>query len=134
MQFVRTEPGGGVARASGGLPDSAPAAEIAIVATPHDAQARASWVRFVTVGPAGLREQALAEVPHAPGAVVRGDVLGAERAAVVVADEDGPVDPDFSASLFRVDAHGARRLARDVFHATRPLASDDGQVYVERGA
>jgi hypothetical protein len=70
----------------------------------------------------------LGTVRHARGAVVRGDVLGA--GAVVVADEDGG---DYGAALWRVDARSARVLARGVYHASRPLVSRDGRVYVERG-
>jgi hypothetical protein len=73
-------------------------------------------------------------IAHAPGAVVRGDLLRQGRAAAVVADDEGG-HTDFASTLGLVDAAArtARPLARGVYHASRPLASVDGHVYVERG-
>jgi hypothetical protein len=114
-------------------PQVAPAT-IAIAATPHDSDARASDVRVLTVDASGVREQAIARVAHAPTAVVRGDVLRGAAGAIVAADEEGARDRDWGAALWRVDASGARVIARGLYHASRPLASIDGAVYVERGA
>ena len=102
---------------------------LVVVATPHDERARQSEVR--SVGPDGVGTP-LGAVQHAPGAVVRGDLLGA--LPVVVADEDGAADRDFGAALFAIERQGVRRLVAGVGHARRPLASVDGLVYVERGA
>jgi hypothetical protein len=75
----------------------------------------------------------IAGVPHAPDAVVRSDVLRS-GAVVVVADREGPPS-DWSSSLHRVDPSGKiALLATGLYHASRPLASVDGAVYVERGA
>jgi len=123
------------APAAANPPPQLPTVEIAIVATPHDAAARASDVRFVAIDSLGVRETTLATLPHAPGAVVRGDVArDGARAVVVAADEEGARDRDWGAALWRVDASGVRLLARGVYHASRPLASIDGRVYVQRGA
>jgi hypothetical protein len=102
---------------------------LVVVATPHDERARRSEVRLV--GPDGAATP-IGAVLHAPGAVVRGDLLGV--LPVVVADEEGAADRDFGAALFAVERQGARRLVAGVGHARRPLASDGGLVYVERGA
>lgn len=116
-------------------PPSLPSVEVAIVATPHVADARTSDVRKVTIDAAGAHDTTLATIPHAPGAVVRGDVLRDGAFAVVVAaDEESARDRDWGSALWRVDANGARFVARGVYHASRPLASVDGNVYVQRGA
>lgn len=124
------------ARAAGPLERAA----LAVVATAHDPEARTSAVRVVELG--GGAERALGAVPHARGAVVRGDVVRggalAGRAVVVAADDEGAPDPDWGATLWLLldDAHVAAPspLARGLLHASRPLASRDGLVYVERGA
>jgi hypothetical protein len=104
--------------------------ERAVLATPRDPFATLSVVRLEASG------TVLAEIPHAPGAVIRGDVLRSAkaRAFVLAADEAGAVDRDWGSALWRVDASGVRRIARGLYHASRPLASVDGRVYVERGA
>lgn len=102
---------------------------LVVLATPHDERAQRSEVRVV--GPDGA-STLLGAVAHAPGAVVRGDLVGA--LPVVVADEEGAADRDFGAALFVVGPQGVRRLVGGVGHARRPLAGADGLVYVERGA
>ncbi len=117
-----------------GAPAPGAAGPVALVATPAREDATASEVRVVQAGAGGApaREVLRVAIAHARGAVLRGDVL-ASGAVVVVADEAGAPDPDWGAALHRVDARGARVLARGVYHASRPLASTDGRVYVERG-
>ena len=79
-------------------------------------------------------EAAIAHVPQARGAVVRGDVLPGGRSAVVAADGEGP-SSDWRSSLYRVDDSGKiALLAIGLYHASRPLASTDSAIYVERGA
>ncbi len=124
---------------------SAPAAAargpgpVALLATPAHADAERSEVRVVedvpgASGVASVREVLRVTVPHARGAVVRGDVLAGGRGVVLVADEAGAADADWGAALHLVDARGDRILVRGLYHASRPLASADGSVYVERGA
>jgi hypothetical protein len=109
------------------------AADLVVVATPHEIHPTESEIRGVHLDAAGARARVWAKISHAPDAVVRGDVLSGGRAAVVVADAAGERG-DFGAELLRVADDGAvRRLARGVLHASRPLASADGRVYVERG-
>lgn len=112
-----------------GASASPPAPRIIVIATAHDADARMSEVRWVELLPAP-RTVRTVSIPHARGAVVRGDHLG--DVAFVVADDDG--DPEYGSTLYRVDASGPSRLATNIVHASRPLASPDGFVYVERGS
>ncbi len=81
-----------------------------------------------------VSEALIAGVPHAREAVVRGDVLAGGRSVVIVADAEGRPS-DWSSSLHRVDDSGKIAfLATGLYHASRPLASADGAIYVERGA
>jgi hypothetical protein len=118
-------------------PSAAPVT-LAIVATPYGVESRASEVRFVTLGSTTSPEDESVTIAHAPGAVVRGDVLpGTPRSVVIVADAEGG-RTDFASTLWRVDAsvpstRSARALAHGVYHASRPLGSIDGQIYAERG-
>jgi hypothetical protein len=78
--------------------------------------------------------ETIARVPQSRQAVVRGDVLAGGRSVVIVADSEG-APSDWNASLHRVDESGKiALLASGLYHASRPLASVDGAVYVERGA
>jgi hypothetical protein len=86
-----------------------------------------------------VSEAAIAGVPRARDAVVRGDVLPGGHSVVVVADSENRPPAtgasDWSSSLHRVDDSGKiALLATGLYHASRPLASADGAVYVERGA
>jgi hypothetical protein len=67
------------------------------------------------------------------GAVIRADVLRGGEAVVVVSDPEGARIRDWGSVLLRVGGGQTRVLARGVYHASRPLASVDGLVYVERG-
>jgi hypothetical protein len=107
---------------------------VAITATVPGAATPKVEVRVVRVDERATSSEvrapfATATIRHAPGAVIRGDVFG--TAAFVVADES---DGDYGAALWRVDRRGATVLARGIYHASRPLASRDGRVYVERGS
>ncbi len=107
--------------------------QLAVIATPHDADATSSEVRVISLDTGASRT--LAALHHPSGAVVRGDTRSG--VVFVVSDEDGPGDRSWGAALYRVDGRvdgaGARRLVGGVGHARRPLASVDGWVYVERG-
>ncbi|MEO6420535.1 MAG: hypothetical protein ABIP39_14050 [Polyangiaceae bacterium] len=92
-----------------------------------------------TAGKASTVSEALiARVPQGREAVVRGDVLAGGRSVVIVADGEGAQaagPSDWNSSLHRVDESGKIAfLASGLYHASRPLASVDGAVYVERGA
>jgi hypothetical protein len=122
--------------ASARPPAALPRTEIAIVATAHDGDARESDVRIVGIDAKGPHETRLATIAHARGAVLRGDVVRGARAFVVAADDERDRGlGDFGSTLWRVDAAASRatELARGLYHASRPLASNDGAIYVERG-
>jgi hypothetical protein len=75
-----------------------------------------------------------ATLHHAPGAIVRGQVLVGTRAVVVVADMLVLRDPSWGASLTRLEpAHPALTLVDRVYHASRPLVTTAGRVFVLRG-
>ena len=120
--------------AASARPVRLPTAEIAVIATPHDPTATASDVRLVTIDDTGTHDARMATLVHAPGAVLRGDVLRGTRAVVIAADvEETGRASDWTSALYRVDTGAARVLARGLYHASRPLASIDGRVYVQRG-
>jgi hypothetical protein len=112
----------GAARAGGG------SSRVSVV-TLRGAETRASDVR--------VDGAVVGTVLHAPlgqGAVIRADALRDRRAAVVVLDEDRGRIRDWGGALVRVGEGATRLLAHGVYHASRPLASVDGLVYIERGA
>jgi hypothetical protein len=79
----------------------------------------------------------VARLQHRAGAAVRAVTGkgGAEATSVfVVADTEPDGDPSFAASLFRLrPGEEPKRLADRVIHASRPVASADGEVVVARG-
>jgi hypothetical protein len=76
----------------------------------------------------------VASFPHLPGAVVRGAVLPAAGAVLATADTAATRDASFNASLFRVDPrHGSTLLCDRIVHASRPLVTPAGRVFVARG-
>jgi len=75
-----------------------------------------------------------ATLRHAPGAIVRGQVLIGTRTVMVVADTLEQRDPSWAASLARLDAaRPAAMLVDRVYHASRPLVTSAGRVFVLRG-
>lgn len=102
-----------------------------VLATPHDAAATTTEVRRIELHADGVKTTTLATIPHPPQAVVRGDARGGTIA--VVADGSRATDHDWGATLYRVGASGASAVIDGVGHARRPLVSEDGLVYVERG-
>lgn len=75
-----------------------------------------------------------ARLHHAPGAIVRGAVLEDSRAVVVVADMQILRDPSWGASLSLLEpGHPALSLVDRVYHASRPLVTASGRVFVLRG-
>lgn len=130
--FARTAP----PASAGELSSTPPTArvDLAVIATPRDVHASSSDVRFLTIDRRGVTEVFSAPVPHAVYGVVRGDVLRGRRAVAVVADVQGAPKGDYGSALYVVDeTRGLRELARGVYHASRPLASEDGKIYVETG-
>jgi hypothetical protein len=105
-----------------------------VIAVPHSETATSSEVRWVDITSSGPKSVRTVRVPHARGAVVRGDPIPNADAAAIVCDDDSARDPEYGATLYRADASGLKQLATGLVHASRPLASIDGSIYVERGA
>jgi dipeptidyl aminopeptidase/acylaminoacyl peptidase len=78
--------------------------------------------------------QAFASLDHLPGAIVKGAVLPGGSTAVVVADTLPARELSWAASLLLVEPGlPPRQLVDRVYHASRPLVSSDGRVFVQRG-
>ncbi|CAN5155712.1 hypothetical protein BH09MYX1_BH09MYX1_30310 [soil metagenome] len=105
-----------------------------VLATAHDDGATSTDVRRVVIRADGVRTTTLGTIAHPPGAVVRGDSRGARIA--VVADDALAADRgehDWGSLLYQIGTAGPHAVASGVGHAGRPLVSEDGLVYVERG-
>lgn len=78
---------------------------------------------------------ASATLSHPPYAVLKGRMLPGTRVAMVVADTwSRERDGTFGAALYRVEAGRAPVvLASQVVHATRPLVTAEGRLFIERG-
>ncbi len=113
------------------LPKVRPFAAV-VLSTAHDAEATRARVRRIQVNAEGVAQAdgVLGEVTFPAGGVARG-VLEKEDVAWVVADDD--VRSDFGAALYRVKGGAATRVASGVLHASRPLRTDTGALYIERG-
>jgi hypothetical protein len=72
---------------------------------------------------------------HRPGAVVRGAVLPGTEIVLAIADVAPDREPSWAASLFRLaPGEPPRELIDGVCHASRPLVTPSGRVFVERGS
>lgn len=101
-----------------------------LVGTPGE---EASTLIFQSPG-AGAPAEGAATLRHLPWAVIRGRVLPGTRTALVVADTARRGDGSFGATLLRISPGAAPEVLADrVFHATRPLVTSTGRVFVERG-
>lgn len=77
----------------------------------------------------------VATFTHLAGAVVRGSVIPGTAIVVAAADSKPTRDLSFNASLFRLAPHEPpEALCDGVVHASRPLVTRDGRVFVSRGA
>lgn len=112
-------------------PVSAPPAQVVLLATRPGAAESTLHVAWIGGGKAG---PALATLRHLPDAVVRARLLPDTSIVVATADTQPTRDASFNASLFRV-APGAepRALCDRVVHASRPLVTAGGRVFVSRG-
>jgi hypothetical protein len=87
---------------------------------------------LVFVDPTGSTVAARFE--HLPDGSVHGRMLPGTHAAVVVADRAESRDRSFAGVLLRVEAgKPPSELCDRVFHASTPLVTSDGRVFVERG-
>ncbi len=118
---------------------SAQAADIAVSAAPRAALlathpgAELTSLFFVdTRGNADLAP--VATFGHLPDATVRAIVIPGKNEIVATADTTPTRDASFNASLFYLRAHSPpERLVDRVVHASTPLVTSAGRVFVSRG-
>jgi hypothetical protein len=112
-------------------PAAPSAPTVAILATPPGA-ARTT-LHLVSVGGAKAGPS-LATLQHLSDAVVRARVVPRTRLVVATADTSPSRDRSFNASLFRIRP-GAEPVALcdGVVHASSPLVTSEGRVFVSRG-
>lgn len=91
-------------------------------------------LRFQPLGTTSLLAP-VARFTHAPGSSVAGALLPGTRTVVATATMKAGGDLSFGAALVRLDpGQPARVLAREVAVASRPLVSEQGRVFIARGA
>jgi hypothetical protein len=89
------------------------------------------------LAPAGASETSapVATFTHLAGAVVRGSVIPGTSIVLATADTKPTRDLSFNASLFRVAPHEPpEALCDGVVHASRPLVTASGRVFISRGS
>lgn len=105
---------------------------VAVLATVPGAATTALYL--VDVGATAL-PPAVASVPHAPGAVVRASVVPGTETVIAIADGAARGDLSFAARAWRLSpGEPATPLVDRVVHASRPLITASGRVFVSRGA
>jgi hypothetical protein len=109
----------------------APAATVALLATAPGAAQTA--LHFASIG-GRKASPPLAVLRHLPDAVVRASVVPGTTVVLATADTSPSRDASFNASLYRLapkaePAHLCDRVA----HASRPLVTAAGRVFVSRG-
>lgn len=110
---------------------AAPAATVALLATtPGAAQ---TTLHFAAIG-ALKASPPLAVLRHLPDATVRASVVPGTTVVVATADTRPTRDASFNASLFRLAPKAEPALLCDrVVHASRPLVTAAGRVFIARG-
>lgn len=77
----------------------------------------------------------VATFEHLPEAVIRGALVPSSQAIVVVADTLPLRERSWAASLLWIEPGAApRHLVDRVYHASKPLVTQTGRVFVQRGA
>lgn len=91
-------------------------------------------LHLVTPGDTAAALAPVATLGHAEDAAVRGVTVPGSDAVAVIADTLAARDLSFAASLYRMAPHRPPELICDrVVHASRPLATASGRVFVSRG-
>ncbi|HTN82761.1 MAG TPA: hypothetical protein VL242_03725 [Sorangium sp.] len=107
------------------------AAKVAILASTPGAARSTLHIAAVGGKKAG---PALATLQHLSDAVVRARVVPRTSIVVATADTSPSRDRSFNASLFRIEPHAEPvALCDGVVHASRPLVTAAGRVFVSRG-
>ncbi|WP_433935721.1 hypothetical protein AB3662_13395 [Sorangium cellulosum] len=110
---------------------SAASRRVAILATYPEAAVTTLHIASLGGAKAG---PALATLRHLSDAVVRASVVPRTPIVLATADTSPSRDRSFNASLFRLEPHAAPvALCDGVAHASRPLVTADGRVFVSRG-
>jgi hypothetical protein len=95
--------------------------------------ARESELRFQPLG-AQTVSPSVAKVPHVPDGEIRGALLPGTKTVVAVVDTEPAREPSFAAWLYRIEPGLAPvALVLGCYHASRPLVSATGRVFVQRG-
>jgi hypothetical protein len=114
-----------------GDPRAAAGPAVALLATPPGGAHTALYLTRAGAAAAGAP---VATFTHAEDAAVRGATLPGSDVVLAVADTLASRDLSFAASLFRVAPHAPPALLCDrVVHASRPLVTAAGRVFVSRG-
>jgi hypothetical protein len=115
-----------------GNPRAATGPEVALLATAPGASHSSLYLS--QPGSAAAALAPVATITHAEDAAVRGAVVPGTSVVAVVADTKSVRDLSFAASLFRVAPHRPPEVVCDrVVHASRPLVTREGRVFVSRG-
>lgn len=115
-----------------GDPRAVPGPVVALLATaPEGAHTSLYLAR---AGDTGGARAPVATFTHREGAAVRGAVVRGTEEVLAVADTLETRDLSFAASVFRLAPHRPpERLCDRVVHASRPLVTASGRVFVSRG-
>lgn len=106
-------------------------ARVALFATPPGSTRSTFHLAEVGAGKVG---PPLATLRHLADATVRARVVPGTPVVVATADTSPARDRSFNASLFRIEPRAEPTLLCDgVVHASRPLVTEDGRVFVARG-
>jgi hypothetical protein len=128
----RDAPHVALAPAFAGDPHAAAGPRVALLATAPNGAHTSLYV--VRAGEAAPMLAPVATFTHLEGAAVRGAVLPGSDVVVAAADTAPTRDASFAASLFRVAPHAPPQVLCDrVVHASRPLVTAAGRVFVSRG-
>ncbi|MFT3770124.1 MAG: hypothetical protein QM820_32240 [Minicystis sp.] len=115
-----------------GDPQAARGPHVAILATPPDGAHTSLYL--ARPGDTGGARAPVATFTHLEGAAVRGAVLPGSSTVLAVADTRPARDLSFAASLVRLAPHSPPEMLCDrVVHASRPLVTATGRVFVSRG-
>jgi hypothetical protein len=111
-------------------PALGPAPAVALIAT----MPGADLSRLYVVGPGQALPPATLEFHHLPGGSVRAEVWSQAPVVLATARTTPGRDRSFDGGLYRLDpATGVKQLCTNLTHASRPLITPTGRVFVSRG-
>lgn len=105
--------------------------EVAVIVTPPESET--STLHFVRVGETEW-SPAVAQLTHIRSAEVKSVVLPGTRTVLAIVQLFQAQDESWASGLVRLLANEAPVMLADrVYHASRPLVSNEGRVFVQRG-